>query len=214
MYKIIDSHTHTYPDSIAAKAAKNLGEFYHFTVSESGTFTALEECERSAGIGGFLLLPTASAPRNVDKINESAAEQVKQAKKDGFEAESLGCMHPDYPDFRSGLIRCRELGLKGIKLHPDLLGENADSERLFALYEIMQEYDMILWLHVGDSREQVKFSSPDLVANIARTFTKLKICAAHLGTRRESLDGQIRKCPIRLYQHTRNGRAEAGKILD
>ena len=31
--KIIDSHTHTYPDAIAARAAENLGNFYNFTVN-------------------------------------------------------------------------------------------------------------------------------------------------------------------------------------
>lgn len=48
--KIIDSHTHTYPDAIAARAAENLGNFYNFTVAESGTFSDLERCEREAGI--------------------------------------------------------------------------------------------------------------------------------------------------------------------
>lgn len=61
MYKIIDTHTHTYPDAIAGKAAENLGKFYNFKVSESGTFRDLEECERKAGISGFLLLPVATS---------------------------------------------------------------------------------------------------------------------------------------------------------
>lgn len=70
--KIIDSHTHTYPDAIAARAAENLGNFYNFTVAESGTFSDLERCEREAGITGFLLLPVATSAKNVDKINEAA----------------------------------------------------------------------------------------------------------------------------------------------
>ena len=32
MYKIIDIHTHTYPEAISEKAVKSLAAFYEFTV--------------------------------------------------------------------------------------------------------------------------------------------------------------------------------------
>ncbi len=181
MYRIIDCHTHTYPEAIAEKASKNLAEFYRFTVAESGTFPDLLSCEREAGIGGFLLLPVATAAKNVDSVNRAAVEQVKRALEAGFEAASFGCMHPDYPDFRASLDYCLSHGLRGIKLHPDLQGVKADCDRLFSLYEIMQEKGMILWLHVGDDRPEIDFSSPERVANIAKTFPKLTVVAAHLG---------------------------------
>ena len=38
MYKIFDVHTHTYPEKIAAKAVKNLGEFYDFVPEGDGTY--------------------------------------------------------------------------------------------------------------------------------------------------------------------------------
>ena len=183
--KIIDSHTHTYPDAIAARAAENLGNFYNFTVAESGTFTDLERCEREAGITGFLLLPVATSARNVDKINEAAAHQAEAARANGFEAFAFGSMHRDSPDFRAGLEHCRKLGLRGIKLHPDLQGADLDCEKLMPLYEAMQDMNMILWLHVGDAREQINASSPERVARIAEGFPDLKIVAAHFGGYRE-----------------------------
>lgn len=183
--KIIDSHTHTYPDAIAARAAENLGNFYNFTVAESGTFSDLERCEREAGITGFLLLPVATSAKNVDKINEAAAHQAEAARADGFEAFAFGSMHRDCPDFRAGLEHCRKLGLRGIKLHPDLQGFDLDCVELMPLYEAMQEMKMILWLHVGDAREQINASSPERVARIAEGFPALKIVAAHFGGYRE-----------------------------
>ena len=183
--KIIDSHTHTYPDAIAARAAENLGNFYNFTVAESGTFSDLERCEREAGITGFLLLPVATSAKNVDKINEAAAHQAEAARADGFEAFAFGSMHRDCPDFRAGLEHCRKLGLRGIKLHPDLQGSDLDCVELMPLYEAMQEMKMILWLHVGDAREQINASSPERVARIAEGFPALKIVAAHFGGYRE-----------------------------
>ena len=219
MYKIIDTHTHTYPDAIAGKAAENLGKFYNFKVSESGTFRDLEECERKAGISGFLLLPVATSARNVDKINEAAAAQANAARKDGFEAYAFGCMHQDYPDFQNGLESCIRLGLTGIKLHPDLQGENADSDRMFSLYEIMEKLGMSLWLHVGDARTQINYSSPDRVARIASAFPKLTVIAAHLGGYREwekaeqvlmgKYDNVIYDCSSTLWDMT----PERGKYL-
>ncbi len=219
MYRIIDTHTHTYPDAIAEKASENLGKFYNFKVSESGTFRDLEECERTAGISGFLLLPVATSARNVDKINEAAAAQVSMAKKDGFEAYAFGCMHQDYPDFQHGLETCIRLGLMGIKLHPDLQGEDADSNRMFFLYEKMEQLGMSLWLHVGDARAQIDCSSPIRVARIAAAFPKLNIIAAHLGGYREwekaeqillgKYDNVIYDCSSTLWDMT----PERGKYL-
>ena len=39
MYKIIDIHTHVYPEAISDKAVKSLAAFYEFTVEGKGTYT-------------------------------------------------------------------------------------------------------------------------------------------------------------------------------
>lgn len=181
MYKIFDSHTHIYPEEIAARATENLGNFYNFTVSESGTLNNLFDCQRKAQASGFLLLPVATSSRNVDKINELSAESREIARKNGFEAYAFGSMHRNYPDFKAGLEKCISLGIYGIKLHPDIQRENVDSEKMCLLYELMEERNFVLYLHVGDEREEFDFSSPERVALIAKTFPKLRIVAAHLG---------------------------------
>jgi len=181
MYPIFDSHTHVYPERIAYKAAQNLSAFYDFTVAESGTFEGLLDCERKAGVGGMLILPVATSWKNVDKINESAAEWASLARKAGFSAWAFGSLNAECPDLDGILAHCRELGLKGIKLHPDLQGEAVDSPRLFPVYEKMASYGMRLYLHVGDDRPTVDTSSPERVARVAEAFPELTICAAHLG---------------------------------
>lgn len=42
-YKVIDIHTHTYPEAIAPKAVVSLGNFYNFEVKCPGIYTDLEE---------------------------------------------------------------------------------------------------------------------------------------------------------------------------
>ena len=41
MYKILDIHTHTYPEAIAAKAKVALEKFYEFTCEGNGTVNDL-----------------------------------------------------------------------------------------------------------------------------------------------------------------------------
>ncbi len=181
MYSIFDSHTHVYPERIAYRAAQNLSAFYSFTVAESGTFEGLLDCERKADVGGMLILPVATSWKNVDKINESAAEWAALARKAGFAAWAFGSLNAECPDLDGILDHCRELELKGIKLHPDLQGEAVDSSRLFPVYEKMAAYGMRLYLHVGDDRPTMDTSSPERVARVAEAFPDLILCAAHLG---------------------------------
>ena len=55
MYKIIDIHTHTYPEAISEKAVKSLAVFYDFTVDGKGTYADLEAQAKQTGVNGFLL---------------------------------------------------------------------------------------------------------------------------------------------------------------
>jgi len=181
MYPILDAHTHVYPERIALRAATNLAEFYQFTVAESGTFESLLACEKQAGIGGMLLLSVATSWKNVDKINEAVASWAELARKAGFLAWAFGSVNAECPDLAAVLSHIASLGLKGIKLHPDLQGEAVDSPRLYPVYEWLEAKGMRLYLHVGDDRPTVDGSSPERVAKVARDFPRLAICAAHLG---------------------------------
>lgn len=180
-FTVIDTHTHTYPKKIVEAAAKNLGEFYNFAIEETGTFSSLIECEKRAGVGGFITLPVATSPAHVDKINSINAENMILGRESGMEAYSFGCMHQDYPDFRSGVLKIKKLGLYGIKIHPDLQETDIDDPRFLDLYGEMQKENLRLFLHCGDKRPEHQHSKPEMVGRIAEMFPKLQICAAHFG---------------------------------
>lgn len=40
-----------------------------------------------------------------------------------------------------------ELGLKGIQISSNIVGETLDSQRLYPLYEMMEAYDLPIWIH-------------------------------------------------------------------
>ena len=72
---IIDAHTHTYPETIAKRAIekleKNSGTKAHTNGVQSGLMASMKE----AGISYSLLLPVATSKKQVDTINEVAAEK-------------------------------------------------------------------------------------------------------------------------------------------
>jgi len=182
---ILDSHTHVYPEKIAAKAAENLGHFYNFIVQESGTLSTLEDCCKNNGIGGFLLLPVSTSAAHTDRVNEIAAENVKRAREDGFEAYSFGGMHQDYPDFEAGVAHIKELGLLGVKIHPDLQEVDIDDQKLFPLYKALEDAGLRLFFHTGDDRPEYNFSDPAKLCTVCEKFPKLQIVGAHLGGYKE-----------------------------
>ena len=78
--KIIDIHAHVFPDPIASKASKSIGEFYGLNMDEGGTVGRLLELEREAGIGHSCIHSVAVTPHSIDSINrfisKSAAEHA------------------------------------------------------------------------------------------------------------------------------------------
>lgn len=180
-YRVFDAHTHTYPEPIAEKAVISLGKFYDFHVEGKGTFSHLVQSGKDAGYNGFLLFCVATNAHQVPKVNDSIASLTKQARGMGFETVGFAGMHQDFADQEGELRRCIDMGLKGVKLHPDIQGIDADAPSWFPLYEMMQATDQILYLHAGDNRPQYRFSAPSKIAHVARLFPHLRIVAAHLG---------------------------------
>ena len=81
----------------------------------------------------------------------------------------------------SGLaLRAKGMGLRGVKIHPDIQGVDIDDERLLPLYEILQAEHMPIYLHMGDDRPEYRFSSADKLIRVLDMFPDLVAVAAHL----------------------------------
>ena len=130
MYKIFDVHTHTYPEAIAEKAVTALGKFYNFVPEGKGIYRELEQIGADAHISGFLLFSVATNAHQVQKVNDGIAAQVRQSRAAGFSTVGFAGIHQDYPDFASELDRITEMGLRGVKIHPDIQGINIDDPRM------------------------------------------------------------------------------------
>ncbi len=176
MCPIVDSHCHIYPDKIAERAVKSIGEFYDIPMSNGGTVADMAEAEKQAGITHCIVFSVATKVAQVESINNFIAGEVE--KSNGF-MTGLGTLHPDSPDMKADIEHLMSLGLKGVKLHPDIQGFKIDDYRCLKIYELCEKHGIPVLLHTGDSRYD--FSNPNRVKPILETYTELTVIGAHLG---------------------------------
>ncbi|MCQ2450982.1 MAG: amidohydrolase family protein [Clostridia bacterium] len=174
---VIDSHCHIYPEKIASKAVAGTDNFYKITVSAHGGTTAeLMEIARETGIDRFVVESVATTPKQVKSINEFIAEEVE--KSDG-KFIGVGTLHPDSEDIAGDIDHLLELGLKGVKLHPDIQAFKIDDYRCLKIYEICEEKGIPILMHTGDNRYD--FSNPNRLAPILEIYKNLTVIGAHFG---------------------------------
>ena len=174
--KIIDIHTHIYPDSIALKAAESVKDFYEGIGDHAmdGTEGMLLQRGHLAGIQRFVVLPVALRPDRVQSIND----YVYNRAMENPELIPFATVHADMQGLTEEAERMLAKGVKGIKMHPDSQGFPLDDPRLFPLYETLRGRAPVM-LHMGDPRYDL--SHPSRLRRLLGLFPGLEVIAAHLG---------------------------------
>ncbi len=175
-FQIIDSHCHIYPEKIAAKAVAGTDTFYGTVAKCDGTAGSLLKINEEIGIDHTLVQSVATTPKQVSSINRFIADTVAQS--DG-RFTGLGTLHPDSADQRADVRELMELGLRGVKLHPDIQQFKIDDYRCLKIYELCEEFGLPILMHTGDKRYD--FSNTNRLVPILETYTGLTIIGAHLG---------------------------------
>ena len=173
--KIIDAHCHIYPDKIAEKAAAATGRFYDIEMDLDGKVSTLLREGAAAGIDHFIVQSVATTPAQVGSINRFIAGEVAAS---GGIMTGLGTLHPESDDIEKDVEELLALGLRGVKLHPDIQGFKLDDYRCLKIYELC-EGRLPLLLHTGDHRYD--FSNPNRLKPILDTYTDLVVIGAHFG---------------------------------
>lgn len=141
---IIDFHTHTFPDKIAAKAIASLAEKGGTAPFLDGTLSSLKESMKRGGIDCSVILPVATRPEQVPSINRLAAEL--NGKDRIFYA---GAIHPECESVEPILDEIKAAGLFGIKLHPDYQGVYFNDERVLRILEAAARRGLYIVTHAG-----------------------------------------------------------------
>lgn len=172
----IDSHCHIYPEKIAAKAVAGTDNFYDTRSVGKGTVEDLIDRGGKAGIDHFIVQSVATTPKQVESINSFIAIEVSQNSE---KLTGLGTLHPDSTDIKGDVEHLLELGLKGVKLHPDIQDFKIDDYRCLKIYEICEEKGLPVLMHTGDNRYDN--SNPNRLLPILDIYSNLTVIGAHFG---------------------------------
>ena len=174
---IIDSHVHIFPEKIAERAVSTLAQAAHQIPNTNGTISQTLQKMDEWGVDKIWALGVATNGKQVHNVNTYLAS-IRSDR-----VEPIGSLYPYSENVLDDLKELEDLGLKGVKLHPEYAKFNPADERLFPMYEEMQKAGLILIFHAG---YDVAFpgsylASPKNIATVAKAFPKLKIVSAHLG---------------------------------
>ncbi len=171
----IDLHTHVYPDAIAQKATDSIRDFYGIGgAGMNGTVDMLLQRGAEAGISKYVILPVAISPERTGHINDFIVRQVQLHP----EFIGFGTLHAAMDGLMEETQRILDLGLRGIKMHPDTQRFAIDDPRLFPVYEHIAGKIPVM-LHMGDHRYD--YSQPARLRRVLENFPKLDAVAAHFG---------------------------------
>lgn len=175
--KIIDFHTHIFPDKIAEKTIAKLAEVCNETPFTDGTEKGLRSSAKAAGISKSIILPVVTAPSQFDSIHRFAAQFM-----DG-ELISFGGIHPEDEQYREHLKWIKSEGFKGIKLHPDYQGAYFNDIRYKRIVSYASELDLIITVHAGLDPlcPDDIHCTPQMALEVIKEVNPTKLVLAHMG---------------------------------
>lgn len=142
---VIDFHTHAFPDKIAPRAIEKLslasGGLFPYT---DGTLDGLALRMKESSVDVSVVLSIATNAHQMRSVNDFAASIDQRERFVAF-----GSVFPFAPDACEELERIAAMGLRGVKLHPDYQGFDADDERMVPLYKKISSLGLITVFHAG-----------------------------------------------------------------
>jgi len=197
---IIDVHTHTFPDRIAAAAVEKLQSSSQTKAFTDGTVSQLRASMVRAGIGLSISLPVATSARQVPHINDAAIRTHETRMETGV--DSFGGMHPDYDGWEEEMERLCAAGIRGIKLHPPYQQVDFDDERYLRILRKAAFLRMPVLIHAGKDvgLPGAEQATPDKVRRALDRVPGVTLILAHMGGWRcwEDVERLLPKYPVYL----------------
>lgn len=176
---IIDTHVHCFPDRIAKRAVERLAtESPELTCYTDGTVDGVRASMQRSGVDVSVVCPVSTNTGQTGSVNDFS---MGINRKNGIVA--LGSLHPDQADWKDELMRVRDAGLPGIKLHPDYQHFFVDEPRMLPVYELCVKLGLIIVFHAG-----VDIGYPDpvhcpphLFGRVAERVDTSRFVLGHMG---------------------------------
>ncbi len=142
---LIDFHTHSFPGKIASKAIEKLSYASGgLNPATDGSFEGLKESMARNLVDISVVLSIATTAAQQKNVNDYAAYINNEGDIFAF-----GSVYPWAPDAIEELERIKELGLKGVKLHPDYQKFSVDDPKLKSIYQKISSLGLITVFHAG-----------------------------------------------------------------
>lgn len=178
--KIADAHTHIFPQKIAVKASKSIGDFYDLDMAFPADVDILRENEKKIGTERCLVCSAAVTASQVTSINDFISHECEKARREGgLILVGFCAMHPDFEGISEELDRAKELGLVGVKFHHDFQKFDIDDPKAMPMYREIAKRGMPILFHAGDNRYD--YSAPHRIANVMHQIPELTVIASHFG---------------------------------
>ncbi len=180
---IVDFHTHIFPDELARKTIpvmySRVKHYISGTASDGTLHGLLENMDRW-GIDISVAQPVVTRQAQTQNINR----WIKEASDNNpGRLVSFGSIYPHTDDYKRDISLVLDLGLKGLKFHPEYQDFTVDDSRMLKIYDYALSRGLILMFHAGfdPSCTPPYKSSPRQFRNILDAMKGGDIVAAHLG---------------------------------
>ena len=176
---VIDFHTHAFHDRIAEWVIESLMESSKDACEacSDGTVGGLLKKMDEFGVDISVIQPIVTTPKNAMLQNKWAKEITCER------IISFGSFHPESEDYKKDIDFICELGLPGIKFHPEFQNFYIDDPKMFKMYDYALSKGLMLLFHAGydPSFPPPIHSTPKQFAEISKEMKGGVIIAAHLG---------------------------------
>lgn len=174
--RVIDFHTHAFPDTLASTAIASLEAEGNVRAVYDGTVDGLVATMDRAGVGVSVIQPVATKPTQVRTINEWATSVASER------IVAFGAMHPDVVDPAAEIARMHAAGLRGFKMHPEYQTFEPDECRLDPIWAAAAEHGLIAFFHAGaDIAFPTVRGTPKSFAGLLDRWPELTVVLAHMG---------------------------------
>lgn len=174
---IVDFHVHCFPDELAVRAVPQLAKTAGIPAYADGTVADIKASMEKAGVDGSVVLSIATKPSQTQNINNWSA-RINTGNMIAF-----GSIHPQYAEWKQELKRIKDLGLKGIKFHPEYQCFFVDEPSMYAVYEEAFAIGLIIIFHAGVDLgfDPPYHCTPDRLLKLVKAFPEGRMVAAHMG---------------------------------
>lgn len=203
---IIDFHTHIFPDKIAHSTISTLESRGNNKASTDGTVDGLFYHMKNSGVDVAVALPVLTRPTQFDSVVKFA-----QIVNERFSTESEGKIisfagiHPACEDIPSKMKLIKDLGLLGVKIHPDYQSTFIDDEGYIQILKCAKDLDLIVVTHSGVDDgyfgEPVR-CPPELCKKVIEKVEHEKFVLGHYGAHKQWKDVLSLLCGKNVYFDT------------